>query len=770
MKYNIFSGGFFSKRVLVMAGALVLCVATAALGVRLLLKSTGSMDGSFEAEVGQGVEILRDGRGTPLIKAAGWDDAFFALGYVHAQDRLIMIEYYRALARGRLVELYGPDAALMDRLASAMDFKGRAADMVDSLSAPYKDYLESYAKGINLAKNRKYREIVRFSRLPDDSWSSRDVVAILLLLDWSQSFLANRELIFALPERLSAYRIRDVIPEDMLFWYSDSEQKNIFALKELRKSVEGFVGSFDSGFACLLPAALIHDAKVRMAFNLDAPMHKYPSWYPVRFLVGAEELEGVGFSGMPFIFSGRNRTMEFASFTAKADIQDFYIETTRKQKDSEQYLGAFGWRDFDAADMAGRRGLRIRSTERGPVLSDNFEGIYRTDCLTIRTVLPGVEYIAALFDVPFAASPAVARARLVDVASPPRAFLFASGEYALRCFSGRLPSRPRGGGAPANRVFNPVWAGVLDISRHFEPAGRDVCVIGDSIGDGAPAALLDALPYNDENRTSRFKDLVSGAGGADVITLQRALRDTHSVTASRFVPLFLRLLEKIPVTSARLARIYFLDWDFRMRKDSVAATIYHTLLVKLIQETLGDELKNEMAGLIEHHHYFSDKFLEAIEDERSPLFDDITTPGKEERRDEIFDRAFLRSMRYLNERRGPIMENWTWGSLHSGRFVVPLVDNDGFWSRMFFGGDEKPLAGGFSTVYRGTPLPMENLKAGVTTCLSGIYDETSATYSVAYSYSINPFSDYFDYRKEYENFAAFGRDDIRHRTDLRPSK
>lgn len=772
MEFNVLRGGIFSKKTITIAGVVVLCLAVAAIGARLLLKSTASLDGSFAGAVGQKVEILRDGRGTPRIKAAGWEDAFFALGYVHAQDRLVMIEYYRALARGRIGELYGENAGLMDRLATVMDFHGRAAAIIDRLASPYREYLDAYAKGINLIKDRKYREIVRFSRLPDDPWSSRDVVAILLLLDWSQSYLANRELIFALPERLSAHQMRDVIPEDMLYWYSDSEQKNIFALKELRKTVDEFVGSFNSGFAFLLPNALTHDDKARIAFNLDAPMHLYPSWYPVSFQVGSEELEGVGFAGMPFVFSGRNRAMVFASFTIKADTQDFTIETTRKQKDSDQYLGAFGWRDFEKAEIRLADGARlvVRLTERGPVLSDIFEGMYRTDCISIRTLFPGDDYLAALFEVPFAVSPAGARARLLNVSSPPRTFLFASGDNSLRGFSGRLPARVRGGGALRNRVFNPAWIGAVDLSNYFEAAGRDVSVVGGSFADGTPPVLRDALPYSDENRIARIRELLSGGGGVDAVSIQRVLRDIYSVTASRFVPLYLRLLEKIPVTSARLARIYFLDWDFRMRKDSVAATIYQTLLVKLIQETLGDECKNEITGILEHHQLLSDTFMEALEDERSSLFDDISTPGREERRDEIFDRAFLRSMRYLNERRGPIMENWYWGSLHSGHFTVPLVDERGFWSRMFYGKTDEPIEGGSSTVYRGTALPMENLKAGVTTCFSGIYDETAGAFSASYSNSLNPFSDYFDYRKEYGVFTAFGSEDIRHHTDLRPVK
>ena len=152
--------------------------------------------------------------------------------------------------------------------------------------------------------------------------------------------------------------------------------------------------------------------------------------------------------------------------------------------------------------------------------------------------------MAALFDVPFAVSPAGARARLLNVSSPPRIFLFASGDNSLRGFSGRLPARVRGGGALRNRVFNPAWIGAVDLSNYFEAAGRDVSVVGGSFADGTPPVLRDALPYNDENRIARIRELLSGGGGVDAVSIQRVLRDIYSVTASRFVPLYLRLLDR----------------------------------------------------------------------------------------------------------------------------------------------------------------------------------------------------------------------------------
>ena len=39
-------------------------------------------------------------------------DAYFALGYLHAQDRLFQMEMIRRLAKGELAEVLGPELVL----------------------------------------------------------------------------------------------------------------------------------------------------------------------------------------------------------------------------------------------------------------------------------------------------------------------------------------------------------------------------------------------------------------------------------------------------------------------------------------------------------------------------------------------------------------------------------------------------------------------------------------------------------------------------------
>ena len=72
------------------------------------------------------VEIVRDRNAIPHIIAATKMDAFFGLGYAHAQDRLWQMEFQRRVGHGRLSEIFGPSTIAQDRFLRTVGF-GRAA-------------------------------------------------------------------------------------------------------------------------------------------------------------------------------------------------------------------------------------------------------------------------------------------------------------------------------------------------------------------------------------------------------------------------------------------------------------------------------------------------------------------------------------------------------------------------------------------------------------------------------------------------------------------
>ena len=90
----------------------------------------------------QSVVIRRNPLGMPLIETTTFHDALFALGYVHASDRLSQMVGLRLMAEGRLAEMAGPGVLEMDRFMRAVNLKKSAEVLYSNASPRIKKFFE----------------------------------------------------------------------------------------------------------------------------------------------------------------------------------------------------------------------------------------------------------------------------------------------------------------------------------------------------------------------------------------------------------------------------------------------------------------------------------------------------------------------------------------------------------------------------------------------------------------------------------------------------
>jgi len=95
------------------------------------------------------VTILRDEWGIPHIRATTSRDAWMALGFVHAQDRLFQMDLTRRRALGRAAEWLGPSAAESDILVRRLGMEAACRRDFAALGTAARDMLEAYSAGVN---------------------------------------------------------------------------------------------------------------------------------------------------------------------------------------------------------------------------------------------------------------------------------------------------------------------------------------------------------------------------------------------------------------------------------------------------------------------------------------------------------------------------------------------------------------------------------------------------------------------------------------------
>ncbi len=103
------------------------------------------------ANISDEVRVYYDNYGVPHINAQNQKDAYTALGYVHAQDRLWQMELIRRIAAGRLSELFGKKLVETDMFFSSLGIEESAVVSIEKLdknSEPYKLAI-AYLDGVN---------------------------------------------------------------------------------------------------------------------------------------------------------------------------------------------------------------------------------------------------------------------------------------------------------------------------------------------------------------------------------------------------------------------------------------------------------------------------------------------------------------------------------------------------------------------------------------------------------------------------------------------
>ena len=95
------------------------------------------------------VTLARDQADVTHIRAESAHDAWFSLGYVHAQERGWQLEFNRRVMHGELSEVLGPATLETDKLLRTLGIARAAERQWQSLPAEGRDAMQAYSDGIN---------------------------------------------------------------------------------------------------------------------------------------------------------------------------------------------------------------------------------------------------------------------------------------------------------------------------------------------------------------------------------------------------------------------------------------------------------------------------------------------------------------------------------------------------------------------------------------------------------------------------------------------
>ena len=736
------------------------------------------------------IEIVRDTANVPHIFGKNDQDTLFALGYVHAQDRLWQMTMLRRTAQGRLSELFGAETLTVDMVVRRLGIYSASRASLSALRSDTMAKLEAYAKGVNARleeinlgnSGRGAPELFLFSN-SIAPWSPTDSLAIIKLMGLQLSSHLESEVLRA--------RVSLILDDDLL--------------KDLLPDVPGSGVAELNDFASMFPSLLKQHASVAMPKHSLSPFKSIalsgasnawaalpgrsasrgtllandphlgltaPSiWYLARLELETGGVIGGTIPGLPVILVGRSAGLGWGLTTANVDDTDVYIEKLNPANPNE-YQSLDGFVPFfkkqSIIEIKGQKPVTLDMlwTENGPVLPASH---YNLGAITPEghvtsvawTLLSGQDTsFEAAFDIMVSGSVQAAMTASQTYIAPGQNLTLADkSQIAMRTI-GALPKRdprhqskgrmPTAGWLAVNR-----WQGMFDASVNpvfLNPTGG---ILGNTNNKYIDRPFPEHISYDwgDTQRVQRWTRLMQNREVHTRDSFIEAQLDSVSPTARALLPLIGAELwfqsENAPANTSlgrrQVALELLANWNGEMNEHLPEPLIYaawiRALQIRLIEDELGP--------LHEEFTQVEPLFIEKVYRDivGAGQWCDVVQSTPVETCAEIARLALDDALAGLEKTYGSEITALRWGEAHQATHDHPVLGNIPVLK--WFVNIRQSTSGGDNTLQRGKtigtgPNPYLNVNAGAYRGVYDFADPDSSVYIISTGQSGHPLSRHYD--------------------------
>ncbi|MCZ6860109.1 MAG: penicillin acylase family protein [Alphaproteobacteria bacterium] len=677
-------------------GVTVLVLVAGVAGYFVLRTSLPKIDGTIVVQgLEKPVEIIRDSNGIPHIFAANDRDASFALGYVHAQDRLLQMELMRRFGAGRLAEIVGAPALRVDRVARTLGLYRLAEASFVHLQSKTQAGLKAYAAGVNsyLATHNGLLPMSFYLLgFKPEPWRPADSLVWGRIMATRLAFNWRNELLRAyLAKKIGADKISALwpaAPKDAPFTLAggDSNRSQIFetfGAGAIFSALPGDIGSGASN-AWVVSGTHTKTGKPILANDPHLQIGAPILWYLAHIETPSGKIIGATVPGVPTVIVGHNGYIAWGFTTTYADTDDVFIERI-DPKSPSKYLTPTGPKPFKTRTeiIKVKSGkdvqLVVRETRHGPVLNGMLGK-------RARAAIPAGQVLAlstpwlresdttpdALYNLNRARNWTQFTAALRRWVAPPQNITYADVGGTIGLYTPSLiPIRMQGDG------YMPVpgWTSEYDWSR-FIPfselpfvknpmSGRIVNANNRLVGPSYPHFI--SREWGAHYRASRISKLLANTANHDLDTMAKIQGDRLSVMAADLLPLLLAA----PVKGERQKRAVQLlrGWNREMDRKRPEPLIFMAWVREINRALYADEL----GKLFPLYFGVRPKVVRHMLTKDTSWCDDVRTPSKETCNQRIAT-ALDRALTDLRKRYGAEPADLRWGKAHYADFRHPVLN------------------------------------------------------------------------------------------------
>lgn len=634
------------------------------------------------------VEVFYDEYGVPHIYAQNETDAYYALGYVHAQDRLFQMEMIRRAASGRLSEVLGKDLLKVDKLFRTLGIhefaRTHAEKFLSADTSAFQKAALAYQHGINEFV-RTGKTPIEFSiiGIPKTEFKPEDIYLAVGFMSFGfAEGLRVDPVLEKIRTELGAEYLKDLAvqtPVNAVLIKNFDGKGNIPATDSLISFLNAALEKIpvplwqgSNGWA--VAGSRTASGQPILANDTHIGFSQPAVWYEAHLEYPGYRFYGHHIAGIPFGLLGQNHFAGWGLTMFENDDTDFFYEETNEEG-QVKYKGEWvdlTWRKEiikikDDVDFE----LTIPATPHGNMISGildhteelkpaslwwllNHEANYALQAayqLNHSKNFTDVEKAASLFS------------------SPGLNLMYADAHGNIAWWSvAKLPVRPE---HVVSKFFLDGSSG-LDEYQGFYDFSKNPHAVNPPWGyvysaNNQPDTVEGVLYpgyYYPRSRAGRIEELLQEEKKWTREDMKVINLDVTSHMHADIAHQLASILNEINKPEFKEVTSQLETWQGQHETSLTAPAIYYNLLSQTMRLAMADEISHPAFESLAATSLLKNSYEQFIGNVSSPWWDDKKTEAKETRA-QIVEKAATTTIQLLISICGTNPEDWKWGNVHT---------------------------------------------------------------------------------------------------------
>ena len=650
------------------------------------------------------VKVYYDDYGIPHIYASNEEDAYYALGYVYAKDRLFQTELLKRLAQGRLSELLGKDLVKVDKYMRTLGLreaaKKSAAKYMNETKKQYQKDYYAYLKGFNTFLEKGNMPVeYKLLNIPKEKLQVEDPYSIVNLIALGFSMPVIQESISAyIYKKYGKSYLDDLYfgEKDRQYRYYEVADTNLLKAQiglnydVLKKMDEYGLNVWEGSNSWVISAKRSKSGKPILANDTHFAYSQPAVWYEAEITYPGYNFYGFYLPGLAFPVIGHSHHHAWGLTIFPLDNSNFYEETIDSTHKKVLYKNQ--WVDLqiikdtikvkDSADVI----FDIVKTPHGPIMNnvDKKIGEFFDKDVSLWWVLQKMKtgQIEALYNLANAGNMDEFESTLDKIDILGLNVMYADDKDNIAWWgTGKIPVY--------NENINPFVLlkgddGSMEIDS-FYPFSENPHLVNPPAGYIATANNDPVLSGYDKyfpghylptNRIEIINKSFANKKMWDVEDSKKLQLNQESVRDFRLKEMIIKEMQGYETGAGTSLQSQCLEqlknWDGEYSRDSKAAVIFTKLQYYIIYYAMQDELGKKMFDHLTKTYLLKSSVQRLFLNPSSPWWDDIMTKDKKETRKQIIRKAFASTVKKLKEEWGADINKWRWEDAHVLTFHHPF--------------------------------------------------------------------------------------------------